>query len=417
MQQELQSSEPPAKKIRQESQDRSSNHKRKRTAASIDVNKSALPVRMDTPWKVGAHVSAAGGIENSIFHAAEIGANAFALFLKSQRKWTSPALTPTSISTFKERLIEYGYSSSVILPHGNYLINLGNPDPEKREKSYACFLDDLKRCEELGLTLLNFHPGSTVGETTTENSISLVAQSINRAHKETNFVVTVIETMPGAGNQIGSDFAHLSAIITQVEDKSRVGVCMDTCHMFSAGYDIRKKEDWDATIQKFDQEVGLSYLKGMHLNDSKAEYKSTKDLHENVGLGNIGIAGFYHIMNDPRVQHIPLVLETPSHEVPKETWTKEITILNSLSGLELGDAGQALDTSIRGALERSGLDLGSAKVAEKRPAKAKLTKAKSTVKVTKKPATDTEVPEDWRLSCFEEAAANDFQSYSQPSQP
>ncbi|KAG6877383.1 hypothetical protein C0993_007903 [Termitomyces sp. T159_Od127] len=314
--------------------------KQKRGVKTPMIDKSMFPTRYESSWKVGAHVSASGGIENTILNAAEIGANAFALFLKSQRKWTSPPLTPESIATFKERMVEYGYSSSVILPHGSYLINLGNVDPEKREKSYQCFVDDLKRCEQLGLTLYNFHPGSTVGETTTENSISLIAECINRAHKETKTVTTVLENMASyffrSGNVIGYDFAHLGAIIAQVKDKSRVGVCLDTCHMFSAGYDIRKKEDWNATIKIFDADVGLSYLRGMHLNDSKTEHNSRKDRHENIGLGHIGIAGFHHILNDPRVQHIPLVLETPSFELPKEIWAKEIEALNRLSGVTLG---------------------------------------------------------------------------------
>ncbi|KAG6830556.1 hypothetical protein H0H87_007664 [Tephrocybe sp. NHM501043] len=205
---ELEPSEPPAKRIKraQESPGETVAPKRKRVAAKVDVDISAFPDRKDTPWKVGAHVSTAGGVENSVMNALEIGANAFALFLKSQRKWTSPALSLESVAAFKDRLAEYGYSSSVILPHGSYLINLGNPDPEKREKSYTCFLDDLKRCEELGLELYNFHPGSTVGVATSEESISLVAQCINRAHKETKGVTIVIETM---------------------------------------GYDIRTKEDWE----------------------------------------------------------------------------------------------------------------------------------------------------------------------------
>ncbi|KAG5721532.1 putative endonuclease 4 [Termitomyces sp. T112] len=331
------SSEPRRKRIKLDTEPHAeiSPAKKKRPVGTPMIDKSTFPIRRESPWKVGAHVSASGGVENTIINAAEIGANAFALFLKSQRKWTSPPLTSESIAAFKERMVEFGYSSSVILPHGSYLINLGNVDPEKREKSYKCFVDDLKRCEQLDLTLYNFHPGSTVGETTIANSISLVAECINRAHKETKTVTTVLETMAGAGNVIGCDFAHLGAIIAQVEDKSRVGVCLDTCHMFSAGYDIRKKEDWIATIEKFDADVGLSYLRGMHLNDSKTEHNSRKDRHENIGLGHIGITGFHHILNDPRVQHIPLVLETPSFELPKETWAREIEALNRLSGLTL----------------------------------------------------------------------------------
>ncbi|KAF8065397.1 xylose isomerase-like protein [Lyophyllum atratum] len=307
----------------------------KRSKASAGIDTSSFPERVTTLWKVGAHVSTVKGVENAILNAAAIGANAFALFVKSQRKWISPPLKPECISSFKARMVEYGYTSDFILPHGSYLINLGNPDAHKREKSYQCFLDDLQRCEQLGLTLYNFHPGSTVGDTSMEHSISLVAESINRAHKETARITIVLENMAGAGNIIGGDFSHLGQIISQVEDKSRVGVCLDTCHMFAAGYDIRKKEDWDATLDKFDAEVGLTYLRGMHLNDSKTAHNSKKDRHESIGIGQIGIHAFHHILNDPRVQNIPLVLETPSYELPLVTWTKEIETLNRLSGLAL----------------------------------------------------------------------------------
>ncbi|KAJ7615123.1 xylose isomerase-like protein [Mycena rosella] len=292
--------------------------------------------RAESLWKVGAHVSAAGGIENAVINAAAIGANSFALFVKSQRKWSSPALTDATISDFKARLAEYSYDPRHILPHGSYLINLGNPDPEKRQKSYVCFLDDLKRCEALGLLLYNFHPGSSVGKATTDESISSIADSINEAHKATETVVTVLENMAGAGNIIGGDFAHLAGIIRQVDDKTRVGVCLDTCHMFSAGYDLRTKEGWDGIVTDFDRQVGLSYLRGMHLNDSKTECNSKRDRHENIGMGHVGIGGFHHILNDVRFQDIPLILETPSFEKP-EVWAKEIGVLNGLSGADASE--------------------------------------------------------------------------------
>lgn len=311
------------------------NHTRK--TATKDVDKTALPERRSRLWKVGAHVSSAGGVENAVMNAARIGANAFAIFLKSQRRWSSPALTTSSISTFKERMQDYGYSNSVVLPHGSYLINLGNPDAEKRQKSYDCFLDDLMRCEQLGLELYNFHPGSTVGGTTTANSISLIAECINRAHKATSYVTTLLENMAGAGNIIGSDFTHLADIIEEVEDKTRVGVCLDTCHMFAAGYDIRTKDGWNATLEKFDTQVGLSYLRGMHLNDSKMELNSKRDRHENIGIGYLGLPAFHHILTDPRMQRIPLVIETPTFELPDTVWKTEIDVLNRLSGMEEED--------------------------------------------------------------------------------
>ncbi|KIJ92808.1 hypothetical protein K443DRAFT_13322 [Laccaria amethystina LaAM-08-1] len=378
-------SEPPLKKARLDKNDSKAvpedvpekpkvKAKRKTKAQLSDPN--TFLARVESPWKVGAHVSAVGGVENTIVNARAIGANAFALFLKSQRKWTSPALSEESIATFKERMKEYGYSPGVVLPHGSYLINLGNPDADKRKKSYDCFLDDLKRCEQLGLTLYNFHPGSTVGACSTDESLSLIAECINQAHKETTFVTIVLENMAGAGNIIGGDFAHLAGIIERIEDKTRVGVCLDTCHSFAAGYDIRTKEGWESTLTKFDNQVGLSYLRGMHLNDSKTEFNSKRDRHENIGLvryksgnqlsglpirtslptsthspitevlilppsGHIGILAFQHILNDPRVQNIPLILETPSFEQPAEVWGKEIEVLMKLSGSSgnLGDGG------------------------------------------------------------------------------
>ncbi|KAH7921053.1 AP endonuclease [Leucogyrophana mollusca] len=307
-----------------------------------------FPTRFLSPWKVGAHVSAAGGVENTIYNAASVGANAFALFVKSQRKWTSPSLAADSISSFKARMKEFGYSPAHVLPHGSYLINLGNPDGEKREKSYECFLDDLQRCELLGLELYNFHPGSTVGQTTKENCITLIAECINRSHKTTTSVITVIENMAGSGNIIGSDFAELGDIIRQVDDKSRVGVCLDTCHAFAAGYDITSKAGWDSTLADFDAQVGLSYLKALHLNDSKMPLASKRDRHENIGLGHLGIHTFRHIVTDPRMQNIPLILETPSFEA-NEVWTKEIAALNQLSDIGLDEKStKALEETLTG---------------------------------------------------------------------
>ncbi|KAJ7829969.1 xylose isomerase-like protein [Mycena olivaceomarginata] len=235
------------------------------------------------------------GIENAIINAAAIGANSFALFVKSQRKWSSPPFSETTVSNFKARLTEHGYDPRHILPHGSYLINLGNPDVEKRQKSYNCFLDALQRYKSLGLLLYNFHlmensPGSTVGKATTDESISLIAGCINEAHRATEIVVTVLENMAGTGNIIGGDFTHLAKIIEQMDDKTR-------------GYNVRTKEGWDqlsadsylsVPVMDFDQQVGLSYLCGMHLNDSKTDCNSKKDRHENIGMfwiyrGHIGI--------------------------------------------------------------------------------------------------------------------------------
>ncbi|TDL19144.1 AP endonuclease [Rickenella mellea] len=310
---------------------RKRNHVRPVTASLEDY-----PSRAVNDWKIGAHVSAAGGVENAIHNAAAVGANAFALFLKSQRKWLSPDVTDESVKLFKSRMQEFNYSPRHVLPHGSYLINLGNPDLEKREKSFECFLDDLQRCEKLGLMLYNFHPGSTVGAATRDESIKHIADCLNRAHKLTTNVVTVIENMAGAGNIIGSKFTEIASIIEQVEDKARVGVCLDTCHMFAAGYDIRTKEVYESSISLFDEEIGLSYLRGMHLNDSKTPLGSKKDRHENIGLGHIDLRAFSHIVTDPRLKDIPLILETPIFDSPS-VWKKEIEILNRLSLIRSAD--------------------------------------------------------------------------------
>ncbi|KAI8981261.1 xylose isomerase-like protein [Trametes punicea] len=313
--------------------------------------------RSTNTWKIGPHVSSAGGVENAIINAASVGANAFAIFLKSQRKWDSNALKEESISKFKERMKSFGYSPSHILPHGNYLVNLGNPDEEKREKSFTCFLDDLKRCEQLGLRLYNFHPGSTVGAGTTEESLALIAECINRAHAETDNVVIVLENMAGSGNVIGSRFSELGEIIRQVRDKTRVGACLDTCHMYAAGYDITTKEGWEyvSSTSEFDREVGIGYLRGMHLNDSKAALGSKKDRHENIGLGHLGLRTFVHILADPRTRDIPLILETPAYDVQAGSstavrerlamegmgvWRTEVAVLNRLSGRAGGKEGE-----------------------------------------------------------------------------
>ncbi|SJL17450.1 related to Probable endonuclease 4 [Armillaria ostoyae] len=310
--------------------------------------KTGTNIHSDTisPWHVGAHVSVAGGVENAVLNAASIGANAFALFLKSPRQWASAGLNPSNIENFKARMQEYHYKPRDVLPHGSYLINLGNPDAEKRQKSYECFVDDLNRCEQLGLEVYNFHPGSSVGATTTGESIGLIAECLNQAHTAMTSVVTVLENMAGSGHIIGSDFSHLADIIAAVKDKSRVGV------MFAAGYDIRTKEGWEETLTKFDQRVGLSYLRGMHLNDSKTDFASKRDRHENIGMGYIGLEPFHHILTDPRVQGIPLILETPE----PETWATEIKVLNELSTCTKLDEKKkkALLCRIRKSLKRAG---------------------------------------------------------------
>lgn len=275
---------------------------------------------------IGAHVSAAGGVENAPVNAHAIGATAFALFTKNQRQWVAPPLTKQSIELFKRRCIEFGYKPNMILPHDSYLINLGNPDPEALQKSRETFIDEMKRCELLGLDRLNFHPGSHLGKISEEDSIKLIAESINIALKETSGVIAVIENTSGQGSNLGYKFEHLKYIIDLVDDKDRVGVCIDTCHAFTAGYDLRTEESFKRTFSEFDRIVGFKYLKGMHLNDTKKGLGSKVDRHESLGEGFLGIDAFRWIMTNSRFDGMPLILETPD----ENKWATEIQLLQSM---------------------------------------------------------------------------------------
>ncbi len=275
----------------------------------------------------GAHVSAAGGVENAPKAAAAIGANAFALFTKNQRQWFSVALTEKSITEFKANLEKYNIQSKHILPHDSYLINLAHPEDEPLAKSRASFIEEMQRCEQLGLSLLNFHPGSTLKKIEESVALSRIAESINIALKKTNGVTAVIENTAGQGAYLGYKFEHLAEIISQVEDKTRVGVCIDTCHAFSAGYSFETAEDCEATWAEFDRIVGFKYLRGMHLNDDMKAKGSRVDRHAPLGDGTIGIECFKYIAGDDRFCDIPLILETPE----PERWADEIALLRSFA--------------------------------------------------------------------------------------
>lgn len=275
---------------------------------------------------IGAHVSASGGVENAPLNAHEIGATAFALFTKNQRQWNAAPLTESSIALFKQRCEEFGFTPGQILPHDSYLINLGNPDPEALEKSRGAFLDEMQRCEQLGLDRLNFHPGSSLKKITDEECLSLIAESINRVLDKTRGVTAVIENTAGQGSNLGFRFEQIAYIIDKVEDKSRVGVCIDTCHTFAAGYDIATTAGFTETFEHFEQIVGFKYLKGMHLNDSKKGVGSHVDRHDSLGKGELGIEVFRMIMHDNRFDGLPLILETPD----EAAWADEIRMLYSL---------------------------------------------------------------------------------------
>lgn len=274
---------------------------------------------------IGAHVSAAGGVENAPANAHGIGATGFALFTKNQRQWVAAPLTAAQIDAFRTACDQYGYTPAQILPHDSYLINLGHPEREALEKSRAAFLDEMQRCEALGLDRLNFHPGSHLQKISPERSLDLIAESINIALDKTRGVTAVIENTAGQGSNLGFAFEHLAYLIERVEDKSRVGVCIDTCHAFAAGYDLTSDEACERTFDEFDRTVGFRYLRGMHLNDSMKPLGSRVDRHQNLGDGFLGMTVFRFIARDKRFDGIPLILETPD----ESRWPAEIELLKS----------------------------------------------------------------------------------------
>ncbi len=287
---------------------------------------------------VGAHVSASGGVYNAPLNAMKIGAKAFALFTKNQRQWTAKPLDRETVEKFQDNLAKSGIEPKHILPHDSYLINLGHPESEKLEKSRIAFIDELERCAQLGLDRLNFHPGShlvkvskkdkedpEVMQPIEERSLDVIAESINIALDKTSGVAAVIENTAGQGSNLGWKFEHIAHIIEKVEDKSRIGVCIDTCHMFTAGYDIRTHEAYDKTWSEFERIIGFQYLMGMHINDSKPPLGSHVDRHHSLGKGEIGLDAFRFIMNDERMDNIPLILET----IDETIWAEEIQLLYS----------------------------------------------------------------------------------------
>ncbi|KAI9727342.1 MAG: hypothetical protein M1828_006962 [Chrysothrix sp. TS-e1954] len=319
----------------------------------IDTLAASSTSRPKAAHYIGAHVSASGGVHNALTNAVFIGGNALALFLKSQRKWENPPLKPEVATQFKDLAIEHKYSADRhVLPHGSYLVNLAAEEQGKAEQAYTCFLDDLQRCKELGIGLYNFHPGNTNGRPKAE-AIARIARQLNRLHKATKpkpgsgevATVTLLENMAAApsSNTIGGRFEDLRDVIALVEDKSRVGVCFDTCHGFAAGCDIRTPEGLRSVFTQFDEIVGPQYLRAVHLNDSKGMLSSHRDLHQNIGLGFLGLRAFHALMNEERFRGMPMVLETPIDRKDafgkdiedKKVWAGEIKLLESLVGMDV----------------------------------------------------------------------------------
>ena len=274
---------------------------------------------------IGAHVSASGGVFNAPVNAHEIGATAFALFTKNQKQWVAKPLTDEEIGKFKDNCAKYGYTAAQILPHDSYLINLGSPREEGLQKSRAAFIDEMRRCEQLGLDRLNFHPGSHLKEISVDECLATIAHSINLALDKTQGVTAVIENTAGQGSNLGYTFEQIAQIIEQVEDKSRVGVCIDTCHSFAAGYDLSTEMGFTQVFEHFENVIGFKYLRGMHLNDATKPLASKVDRHSTLGNGVLGMVPFQMIMKDSRFDGIPLILETPDPDI----WAQELDTLRS----------------------------------------------------------------------------------------
>lgn len=275
---------------------------------------------------IGAHVSASGGLGNAVLNAEAIGANAFALFTRNQRSWTSKPLSAEEIHTFQQLVAERGFQPQYILPHDSYLINLGSPDEENLIKSRNAFLDEMTRCQQLGLTMLNFHPGSHLNKISEEECLDQIAQEVNLALSKTEGVTAVIENTAGQGSNLGWRFEHIRRIIDGIDDKSRVGVCIDTCHTLAAGYDLSTEMGYQFCFDDFDNIIGFQYLRAIHLNDSKKNAGSHVDRHETLGNGFLGNGFFARFMHDPRFDNMPIILETPD----PTRWAQEIAWLRSL---------------------------------------------------------------------------------------
>lgn len=277
--------------------------------------------------RIGAHVSIAGGVQNAVVNAVEIGATAIGMFTRNQRRWKQRPLAQEDAEAFLAACKEYDFAPEQVLPHGSYLINLGSSDPEVVAKSRVAFLDEMLRCQMMGLCHLNFHPGSPTKGMSRERCIEQIAHYVNEALNQTEGVAAVVEFTAGQGSSVGHTFAELSSLVERFSDPARAGVCLDTCHLFAAGHDLRTRAGYEAMLVEFDVTVGLRYLRGWHLNDSKGDLGSRVDRHAAIGTGLIGREPFSWIVQDPRCEEMPLILETPEPEM----WAEEIAMLQELS--------------------------------------------------------------------------------------
>jgi deoxyribonuclease-4 len=277
---------------------------------------------------IGPHVSIAGGVHNAPERAHALGATGFGMFTKNQRQWKASPLNAEAAAAFRKSMELYGYESKSVLAHDSYLINAGNPDGDKRANSVNSLVEEAQRCAVLGLTLLNIHPGSHLGAMSEEECAALIAESVNTVLDKTEGVTIVLETTAGQGSSVGWRFEHLAEIIDRVEDKARIGVCVDTCHIFAAGYDIREASAYESTMREFDGVIGFKYLRGLHLNDAKGSLGCRVDRHESIGKGQLGVEAFRLLMKDKRFDGVPCVLETTNEKI----WRDEVELLKKLAG-------------------------------------------------------------------------------------
>ena len=283
---------------------------------------------------VGAHVSAAGGVWNAPTNAAAIGATAFALFTRNQRRWAAAPYQDAVAAQFGRAMEQAGFGPAQVIPHAGYLINLGSPDDDVREKSITALADELSRCVQLGLTMLNFHPGTSKGELDEDATCARIADGIDRVLQlvedpRAEPVKLVLENSAGQGASIGTTVAQLALTIAKSRRSERLAICIDTCHAFAAGYDIRTAAGWDTLMHEVETQLGLAKLVAVHVNDSQGDLGSRKDRHQPIGAGAIGSDGFRAVMQDTRLDGLPLVLETPQ----PDHWQREIALLKAMAGV------------------------------------------------------------------------------------
>jgi deoxyribonuclease-4 len=280
-----------------------------------------------TPCLLGAHTSASGGSFQALLQGREIGATTIQLFTSNQKQWTGRHISKEELLLWEKALAETNIES--VMSHDSYLINLGSPKEEILSKSIEAFKNEILRCHLLNLKFLNFHPG-TATDGNIEFCLDRIVKSLLELEETINRGKTILllEATAGQGNTVGYQFSHLRKIIESVKGLIPIGVCIDTCHIFAAGYDIRTKEAWNKTLDEFDQSVGLSYLKAFHVNDSVKCLGSRVDRHANLGEGEIGLDSFRFLMSSPRVKHIPKYLETPGGP---DQWKKEIALLKQFA--------------------------------------------------------------------------------------